>query len=63
MGFVPAENLVGKAQIILLREAGGVATSPDGSPLDLHGQNVCVSNGAVQDALMEVLNHARDSVA
>jgi len=49
--------------IILVREAGGVATSADGSPLDLHGQNVCVSNGAVQDALMAVLNQARESAA
>lgn len=49
--------------VILVREAGGVATSADGSPLDLHGQNVCVSNGAVQNVLIDVLNQARDSAA
>ena len=49
--------------VILVREAGGVATAADVSPLDLHGQNVCVSNGAVQDALMKVMNQARDEAA
>lgn len=42
--------------VILVQEAGGVATSVDGSPLDLHGGNVCVSNGAIQQPLMDVLN-------
>jgi myo-inositol-1(or 4)-monophosphatase len=46
--------------IILVREAGGVATSVDGGALDLHGQNVCVSNGAVQTALIARLNAALD---
>ena len=45
--------------IILVREAGGVATSVTGDRLDLHGQNVCVSNGAVHAALIEQLNLAR----
>ena len=44
--------------IILVKEAGGVATSVTGGPLDLHGQNVCVSNGALQAALVEKLNDA-----
>lgn len=44
--------------IILVKEAGGVATSVTGGALDLHGGNVCVSNGAVQDVLMEKLNQA-----
>ena len=44
--------------IILVKEAGGVATSVTGGKLDLHGQNVCVSNGAVQAALIEKLNVA-----
>ena len=44
--------------ILLVQEAGGVATAVDGGPLDLHGQNVCVSNGAVQAALVARLNIA-----
>ena len=44
--------------IILVKEAGGVATSVTGGKLDLHGQNVCVSNGAVQAALIGKLNAA-----
>ena len=46
--------------VILVKEAGGVATSVTGGALDLHGGNVCVSNGAVQHALMEKLNVALD---
>ena len=49
--------------VILVQEAGGVATAVDGSPLDLHGQNVCVSNGAVHGVLIEALNRARDGHA
>jgi myo-inositol-1(or 4)-monophosphatase len=33
-------------------------TSVTGGALDLHGGDVCVSNGAVQHALMEKLNQA-----
>ncbi|WP_332677025.1 inositol monophosphatase family protein [Brevundimonas sp.] len=46
--------------IILVEEAGGLATSVDGSPLDLHAGNVCVSNGGVHDALIRQLNAACD---
>lgn len=49
--------------IILVREAGGIASAADGSALDLHGQNVCVSNSAVHDALITVLNQARGDAA
>ncbi len=49
--------------VILVQEAGGLATAVDGSPLDLHGQNVCVSNGGVHAALVEVLNRAKAEVA
>ena len=49
--------------VILVQEAGGTATAVDGSPLDLHGQNVCVSNGAVHGVLIEALNQARDGHA
>ncbi|MFT4257866.1 MAG: inositol monophosphatase family protein [Pseudoxanthomonas sp.] len=44
--------------IILVREAGGIATSVSGDRLDLHEHNVCVSNGAVHAALVERLNLA-----
>ena len=44
--------------VILVREAGGVATSATGAALDVHDGNVCVSNGAIQAALIERLNAA-----
>jgi len=44
--------------VILVREAGGVATSVTGGTLDVYAGNVCVSNGAIQDALMARLNLA-----
>jgi myo-inositol-1(or 4)-monophosphatase len=44
--------------IILVREAGGVASSVTGGPVDVHGGNVCVSNGHIQAALVERLNRA-----
>ena len=44
--------------VILVREAGGVATSVTGGHLDVYGNNICVSNGAIQDALMAHLNQA-----
>ncbi len=44
--------------VILVQEAGGRATSVAGSLLDLHGQNVCISNGAIHDALIGKLNNA-----
>jgi myo-inositol-1(or 4)-monophosphatase len=44
--------------IILVREAGGVASSVTGAPVDIHGGNVCVSNGVIQEALIQQLNRA-----
>ncbi|HWU77175.1 MAG TPA: inositol monophosphatase family protein [Rhodanobacter sp.] len=44
--------------VILAREAGGVATSVTGGVLDVYAGNVCISNGAIQDALVEQLNRA-----
>lgn len=44
--------------ILLVQEAGGTASSVTGAPLDLHGHNVCVSNGAIHDALIQQLNAA-----
>jgi myo-inositol-1(or 4)-monophosphatase len=44
--------------VILVQEAGGRASSSRGGPLDLHGQNVCVSNGLLHDALIAELEAA-----
>ncbi|MFT3791486.1 MAG: inositol monophosphatase family protein [Rudaea sp.] len=44
--------------VILVQEAGGIATSVTGAPLDLRGGNVCVSNGAVHVVLVDVLNRS-----
>jgi myo-inositol-1(or 4)-monophosphatase len=44
--------------VILVQEAGGRATSVTGDALDLHGQNVCVSNGVLHDVLVTQLNLA-----
>lgn len=45
--------------VILVQEAGGVATGVDGGSLDLDGGNVCVSNGVIQAPLVDVLNRVR----
>jgi len=47
--------------VILVREAGGVASSVTGGLLDIHGGNVCVSNGHIQGALMEQLSRALEA--
>ena len=44
--------------VLLVQEAGGVATSVTGDALDLHAHNICVSNGLIQAALMAKLNEA-----
>lgn len=44
--------------ILLVQEAGGAASSVTGAALDLHGYNVCVSNGAIHAALIGQLNAA-----
>ena len=44
--------------VLLVQEAGGVATSVSGAPLDLHAHNVLVSNGLIQPALVAKLNEA-----
>jgi len=45
--------------IILGQEAGGTATASDGSPVDLHGGSVCVSNGHLHERLVGTLEQAR----
>ncbi len=44
--------------VILVEEAGGRASSVTGQTLDLHAGNVCVSNGALHEVLVERLNLA-----
>lgn len=44
--------------VLLVTEAGGRASSVSGSPVDIFSNNVCVSNGHVQDQLIGVLNEA-----
>jgi len=44
--------------VILVREAGGRATSVTGAAFDLDAGNVCVSNGAIHGALVDALNQA-----
>lgn len=44
------------AGIILIQEAGGQLTNTDGSPLDIHGQNIIASNGLIHQELIHVLN-------
>lgn len=46
--------------VILVQEAGGIATSVTGTPLDLRAGNVCVSNGAVHAVLIAELDRAAD---
>lgn len=44
--------------VILVREAGGRVTGVTGAPLDIHANNVCMSNALIHDALLEQLNAA-----
>ena len=44
--------------VILVQEAGGLATSVTGAALDLHAGNICISNGALHARLVDQLNLA-----
>jgi myo-inositol-1(or 4)-monophosphatase len=44
--------------VILVEEAGGLATSVSGESLDLHDHNVCVSNGVLHAPLLAQLHLA-----
>lgn len=46
------------AGVILVREAGGVVTSVTGEPLDIHANNICMTNGHIHSALVAELNAA-----
>jgi len=45
--------------IILVQEAGGIATTSSGAPVDLQGGTVCVSNGHLHERLVAKLEQAR----
>ena len=46
------------AGTLLVQEAGGTVTHTDGAPFDLRTRSVLASNGALHDALLEVLRDA-----
>ena len=43
------------AGLLLLREAGGVATRLDGSPYDIHQPDILASNGRIHEQMMAVV--------
>jgi myo-inositol-1(or 4)-monophosphatase len=43
------------AGVCIIREAGGLVTSFDGSPYDLYGMQILASNGKIHDQMMDVL--------
>ena len=47
--------------VILVQEAGGLATGVDGGPLDLHAHTVCVANRPLHPLLIDVLAEAAAS--
>ena len=50
------------AGVLILREAGGVATDFSGGALDIYGVEMLASNGRIHEQMVEVLGlvHARD---
>ena len=44
--------------VILVQEAGGIASTVTGAAFDLYAQNVCVASPAIQPQLIESLNEA-----
>ena len=43
------------AGVCIIREAGGLVTSFDGSPYDLYGTEILASNGRIHDEMMDIL--------
>ena len=43
------------AGLLILREAGGVATRLDGSPYDIHQPDLLASNGHIHEQMMAVV--------
>jgi myo-inositol-1(or 4)-monophosphatase len=51
------------AGLLILREAGGVATRLDGSPYDIHQPEILASNGRIHEQMMAVIRRARERSA
>jgi myo-inositol-1(or 4)-monophosphatase len=47
------------AGVLMVREAGGQVTMPDGSPLDLFARQIVASNGLIQNEMIQVLADSR----
>jgi myo-inositol-1(or 4)-monophosphatase len=47
------------AGCLMVTEAGGRVSAPDGSPLDLFARQIVASNGLVQNEMLEVLAHSK----
>ena len=47
------------AGALLVEEAGGRVTSPDGAPLDLAAPSIVASNGIIHDEILKVLQDVR----
>jgi myo-inositol-1(or 4)-monophosphatase len=47
------------AGLLILSEAGGMATRLDGSPYDIHQPDILASNGRIHDQMLAVVRRAR----
>jgi myo-inositol-1(or 4)-monophosphatase len=47
------------AGVLMVTEAGGQVTMPDGSPLDLFARQIVASNGLIQNEMIQVLADSR----
>lgn len=43
------------AGVIIIKEAGGLVTGFNGSPIDIYGTEILASNSLIHDAMMEIL--------
>jgi myo-inositol-1(or 4)-monophosphatase len=51
------------AGLLILQEAGGVATMLDGSPYDIHQPEILASNGRIHEQMKAVIRRAREREA
>jgi myo-inositol-1(or 4)-monophosphatase len=47
------------AGVLMVTEAGGQVTAPDGSPLDLFARQIVASNGLIQNEMLQVLKNSK----
>ena len=47
------------AGVLMVTEAGGQVTMPDGSPLDLFARQIVASNGLIQKEMVDVLMNSK----